>query len=92
MREVSTDREPTRHIRWHDEVELRATLHSRDRYPRDEIEFGRLDRWDRDRASAPRPIRRPGRAARWVRLGLLLAAAAVLGVLIGWFGVPAVPR
>ena len=33
---MSTDREPTRHIRWHDEADPAATMRSRGTYPRHE--------------------------------------------------------
>lgn len=79
-------------MRPYDHAEVRATEGARGRYPRPEDDLSRFDRWDRDRASAPRPIRRPAVTAYWVRVGLLVAAAAVVGVLVGVFGVPTVPR
>jgi hypothetical protein len=83
----------TRRIPWYDDAEAAGTTESRRRYPPlEDLELSRLDRMDRDRASAPRPIRDPVAASYWVRVGLLVGAAVVLGLLIGWFGVPAVPR
>jgi hypothetical protein len=78
---VSADREPTRLMRLGDRAEARAT-DGHGTYPRPEDDLSRLDRWDRDRTSAPRPIRDLERSVRRLRVALLVVCALGLLALV----------